>query len=323
MLIELLNMGADLRHQLVFPPEGCRPMLDAWRERQSDGVHELLDFAELASLDEDWLVHPPRLAVVVTDVAAPRAGPVAELAPRQARDRCRRPLEIVLEDRLNDRSALFCVVPRDYRKRLEELENQGSIEFAHGGGLPNMERQVKRLGARVPQHALVIFDSDCQGPDPGGRPTRPLRARSSPGSRALGDVCRELGVPFHQWERRNADNYLAPKALATWVELADVPARERPRRGRASWRRLASKVGALTAEGRAHYPMADGLEATNPEPIFIEARKDSDLQRGFGRQVKAAFGFLLDKGLHLDAWFADDGVHREATGVANMILGFV
>jgi len=324
VLIELLGMGAELRHQLVFPPKGCRPLLDAWRQRQSESIGELLDLVELAGLDEDWLVHPPRLAMVVTDVPGPgAAGPVPELTPGQARDRCRRPLEVLLEDCLTDRAALLCIVPRDYRTRLEELQGCGAIQFAHGGGLPNMVRQVAHRAQHAPYRTFAIFDSDCPGPDPGGPLARPLRARSSTASRSLGETCEELGVPFHQWERRSADNYLAPRALAAWAELVEVPPRARPRRSRSSWRRAARKVAALPPEGRAHYPMADGLEATDPEPIFIEAREDADLQRGFGRTIKDAFGLLLDEGPHRDAWFAEDGTHRESRGVANMILGFV
>jgi hypothetical protein len=123
------------------------------------------------------------------------------------KDACRvasMPLSVWVEDSRSDGSFLRRIADRR-RARIERLERQGALRFAHGGGA-TIARQIESLEPLEALRSWVMVDSDRES----GLAALPKKVRD------LVDVCRTRGVPLVVLTRREIENYLPLEAVEWW-----------------------------------------------------------------------------------------------------------
>ncbi len=305
LLATLFGLSILHKHRLLVVPQ-ARPNFDAWLQgrlpREQDAIGALFD----RTFDRET-AEPARRRVRVRAQGADwrSSPPIASLA--EAVELASRPFGVMLEGLTADRAFLFACATSDQRRRLENMETQGLLEFINGGGLENMAPEVDKV--RLPTHLLrwVLFDSDALVP---GEPSVPsCEAKAS---------CERRDVRHHRLTRRTIENYLPEAALQRWVVLQRRKDwkhhRERARRVKA-WR-------TLSPEQRAHYAMKKGFDGDKerckrmsvPEQAtyssFWSLPPDihAELSKGFGKDIAQLFVEGASAGITGDVMQADGAI---------------
>ncbi|ROT32384.1 hypothetical protein EF879_12580 [Micromonospora sp. HM5-17] len=188
-----------------------------------------------------------------------------------AADLCQRAV-VVVENQGSDGRFLAAVAHVLGDERVRRAIENDWVEFANGGGstLVSVAEQIVRRFRRVVRVAAVL-DSDRFLP----------RQRTSSDDKA--DRLRHLGVAVHVLARREAENYVPYRVLATIG-----------RSGEAS--RKLTLLKQLTPEQRAHYDMKHGFRKVDrsPEardafeklfPAFVPPAPRTGLHDGFGNRL--------------------------------------
>jgi hypothetical protein len=135
----------------------------------------------------NWLNDPP---LVVLDDAVDLAG---------------QPRKIIMENSRADRRFLLSMVEPKLRKRLLEMEQNGSLLFVHGGGNGELRKQLQQRHIPMPGSRFVcwvLFDSDA-----------PVPGVISQDAQALVTICTSAGIEYCCLERRAIENYLPKQAM--------------------------------------------------------------------------------------------------------------
>jgi hypothetical protein len=264
-------------------------LLDLFAEEK----HEWLCGVDTSELASQYLEsHTPTLAQALTLLVEQAA--VASMYPAGAVGRSvsaetlkddlhdlRLPAVVVVEDMVADQGFVCCisaVLGRD----LHPLVELGWLKFVHAGGKGRMlavaqqEIAVFRRQARV----VAILDSDS------------LIPRQATQSHVIASHLRNVGVSTHIFERREAENYLPNRVLATAKAT----------------RKLSQKLAALnelSSDQRAHYDLKFGFQIAKGRisvpPVqtqLFTALSESTLLRlvgGFGKDVIALLGAALPR----------------------------
>jgi len=188
-----------------------------------------------------------------------------------AADLCQRAV-VVVENQGSDGRFLAAVAHVLGDERVRRAFEHDWVEFANGGGstLVSVAEQAVRRFRRVVRVAAVL-DSDRLLP----------RQRTSSDDKA--DRLRRLGVAVHVLARREAENYVPYRVLATVG-----------RPGEAS--RKVTLLKQLTPEQRAHYDMKHGFRRVDRSqetrdafeklfPTFVPPTPRTGLHDGFGDRL--------------------------------------
>jgi hypothetical protein len=247
--------------------------------------------------------------------ASDRASDIPRLTLEDAYQLLRRPLKILVEDRISD-GAFIRHVCRHARSKLlrEHLERAFAQEFAvfeHEGGNSSMIRFVENADGEewLPWRLFILFDSDAK--EPGAPSEQAERLRES---------CGTSGVSYHQLARRMIENYLPPQALGGWVS-------EQPTNIKAEARRVKDIfAGELGAEQRAHYHLkkglsadADSIEELSPFWRDLSPRTMDILWEGFPKAATLAERFRPGGHAFPSKWLERDGQLEDLHDIADAI----
>jgi hypothetical protein len=186
-----------------------------------------------------------------------------------------KPFRVLLENSGNDRAFLLTFATSESRKLLQDWEKKEWLRVESGGGILEVERQV-RLAIQTPGEHLrlwVMFDSDALR---SGAPSRQ--------SRELAKTCSKK-ISYHQLGRRAIENYLPVETLSRWVEAKQEAEAKKSRR------KLLRAFQQMTLEQRYYYNMKGGLgRDTNRDDI--ENAKDlyTGLSEGTQNALESGFG---------------------------------
>lgn len=299
-LVELVLFARRGLHRLVVLDEPS-PYFDAWLTATHQTEHWRAVSGNSARAGaQNPLVHAIEVDVVGSNDTRPMAPRVdVHTAVRILRQ----PLRILIENGINDANFLRALASLDGRcATLKKLEEEGSLEFEHGGGLPDMCVQMAAK-VRNPHDRLrrmVIFDSDALAP---GRPSDKANELSS--------LCVRNRVGHHQLARRAAENYLPPPCIGEWGARQSEVTKRQARR----WCNL-------TPTQRHHFHMREGLakDEENPMQGYLDRRRDlttgvdifagladetrAVLRQGFARALRPLFDGDRPE---WERWMREDG----------------
>jgi len=227
----------------------------------------------------------------------------------------RRPLQVMVEDRVNDGDFLHAVTPQHWRGALRKAMDAGQIEIVHGGGLPGMKSQIMNSSPERCIRLWALFDSDAEIP---GEMSIP--------SQELSKLCHDRQVTFHRLQRRAAENYLPLEALAAWTHLGEHQRRQGellPINVRKNRKKVYLCFKQMGADQRYHYPMRDGfnkyLKKEVPVPKFFgEFGRRKELRDGFSTSIRGLFRQKYFR-FH-EEWLRRDDQQNETTHMVRSIF---
>ncbi len=242
LIIAIFRYAVDGRHR-VLAELGNTQVL-AWMEMQSLNVREEICFAV------DWSAEAEALEPSATRVTLGNYQQnIWTTIPLQIRiDEARVFLEtsfsIVLEDAISDKAFLFRMLTEGERDFISRQITSGFLRIDHGGGLPNMRRQVTDRTADPSSRyrTWVLFDSDALRP---GSPSKE--------SELLREACEN--IPHHQLQRRFIESYLPAQALRAWATTGGTSDTRRVR-----FERLEAFFRMEPVQ-RHHFNMKDGFSS--------------------------------------------------------------
>lgn len=293
--LALLRAAAWRRHTLVVSeePDGrfasrAAPRYKEWMKSLSEGlrreVEQLRERLRLVSVNA---VTRGASRLLVTA----RAFPVVtgcQVSIDEAPHAVSMPLQLLVENIINDAAFLRCVMPPAWRAQFEKWERRGLLAFENGGGNTVMKPIVEHFacGGDVRselwrlQH-FVVFDHDGD-----------VREKPGEGAGPLEETCKAFGLGgrFHMLERRDQEHYLPPEALT-----------EVTKRAREEVKREVSSYLDLPSVGR-HF---------------------KKLTKPVKKHLKSAFFKYSDEFDWKDAWFEEDDVWPEMTRLAESIAAAI
>lgn len=318
----LLGVGVRGRHRIQVEDDRT-PELQAWlrslgRELEEACREAINSGYELESRE------PSRIEVRVARVEAPDFSCTPPRLPlTEALRLLSRPFRVITESDRNDRSFLLCMCTEEQRGFLLRYENEGFLEFEHGGGLDHMYDRALELGTGqlAAMHPLVtwlLFDSDALQAHPAGRP--------SAKSNKLKETCEQAKLPHHQLRRRFIESYLPLRAIAGWADLA--PNRE----GREQRRQRFEAFARLKRpEQRHHFNLKKGFAGDRERhengetagTLFddvSEADKQA-LEHGFGKTLANTYDPPGQKVAEVD--LRNDGGWAELAPVISTLIALI
>lgn len=278
--LRLLIFNIEGRHRVVV--SGTRPEFTAWLAQQSPNFQEAWATSEeLSAREAARDVSAQTIRVLLTPAWNPAAN-VPEVDVVRAVALLEQPLRLYLESVNSDGDFLLCVAQIGGRRALLDRYRQANqLELVHGGGLGELETQLRRRLSEDPLVRLrmwVLFDSDSL------RPNAPGRAPA-----ALSRFCQGRSVRFHRLERRAIENYLPNDSLQRWTEetFKQTEQDERKRRQRA--------FSKLRSDQRFHFNMKDGLSGDSRRTDLVN-RIDPATQRDLYDDLDAGTLEALQQG---------------------------
>lgn len=274
-LMVIMWLGVQGRHRVeVRDPGGAR--YARWAEglgrSTSDEWGAMLD---LSASDEAR--EPAYHAVVLEDRTDPAwSRPPPRLPVGVAVRYLLRPYRILLENNRSDRAFLRCVVPKTIREALDQREENGGLEYEHGGGADQLPR-VEGLDASRGDAMLysVMFDSD------GLRPSMRSGAAAK-----LALACEGRALHHHVLVRRMIENYLPNESLKRWAA------------GDRAIEQLVVELQGLSPDQRAHYNHEGGFDGDQSRHdratvgdlyATLPSVVRDGLARGFGKKIKSIY----------------------------------
>ncbi len=240
LMISLFRYALEGRHRIEVDLQ--EPLVLAWLEMQSAGVQEEIRVAVDWSVEAEAL-EPSAIRVVVGNYQQNDwTKQPLQIKLDDARVFLDAPFSLVLEDATSDRDFLLKMLTPEERAFIVAQLNRGFLRVDHGGGLPNMGKQVaqRNLVPSSRYKTWVLFDSDALKP---GAP--------SAGSELLRLICGD--IPHHQLQRRCVESYLPPQALHAWAATG------KQRELRQARFRLVGAFLRMRAEQRHHFNMKNGF----------------------------------------------------------------
>ena len=138
----MFRHGLAARHR-VFPENDLDPAFLQWLGRLG-ALAEEVQVSIDASFDAEKL-SPSAHEVHLADVATPDfTGPVPRLPLPDAVRLLDRTFKVVVENCVSDRAFWLSACSPEQRAVLERWENEGFVEFTHGGGLGSMQTLARR-----------------------------------------------------------------------------------------------------------------------------------------------------------------------------------
>jgi hypothetical protein len=203
-LLTIFRLGFEQRHTVLLDfNRMAAPLFEGWLKHRPDYERDRIEGALRYGLQSDARdVLDTRVSV--RPVPAPRWD-CCWLPPDVAVSLLIQPLEILVEDSVNDQAFFRAIAVGPLADSFERFRKNEWLRFIHGGGLPSMERQITSR-AENPKERLrtwAIFDSDELAPG----------FTSNDESQNLVDLCTVSAVAHHRLWRRAMENYLPPDFL--------------------------------------------------------------------------------------------------------------
>ena len=288
LIIAIFRYALDGRHRVEAELQA--PPALAWLETQSPRVQEEIRFAVDWSIEAEALEPSATPIIVSADQQNDWTSVPVQIRIDDLRTLLDTPFSIVLEDANSDKEFLLKMLTSEEHAFIVGQLSRGLIRIEHGGGIPNMRKQITDR-ARVPAHrhrTWALFDSDALRP---GVP--------SADSELLRRAC--AGIPHYQLKRRYVESYLPGPSLHNWAGSG----RDRDTR-RARFELLGAFLR-MTPEQRHHFNMKHGFAQDSKRTDAIAgdlydsvAEKDTiTLRAGFGERIRELFGGDSVTELHL------------------------
>jgi hypothetical protein len=230
-----------------------------------------------------------------------------------------KPFRVLLENSGNDRAFLLTFATSESRKLLQDWERKEWLRVESGGGILEVERQV-RLAIQTPGEHLrlwVMFDSDALR---SGAPSKQ--------SKELARACSKK-ISYHQLGRRAIENYLPLETLSRWVEAKQEAEAKKSRR------KLLRAFQQMTSEQRYYYNMKGGLgrdtnrdDIENAKDLYTGLNEDTQnaLESGFGGSIAELYQQNLDalnqkkEPIIKTEWLDADGSTEEMNAALQQLL---
>jgi hypothetical protein len=200
-VLQLIWTAFDGRHR-VFPMIASQ-VLDDWLSRHSSDVFERCRFC----IDESLVAASQGFCEQQVYV---RPGPDdwtdLKLSPESAIYFLQSPIEVWLENDLNDGNFLLSCVASELSKKLKEFEEKRWIQFQNAGGIGSMPLRINRIAETRRHSTIFIFDSDSR-----------LPGSCSQQARAVIAACKANRVQYHCLSRRAIENYIPTRTLKSWA----------------------------------------------------------------------------------------------------------
>lgn len=277
-LIAFFNYALEDRHRIEADLDA--PTVAGWLASQSRGVRQDVQLAVDSSAELEAR-EPAVTRVLVGRFPASDFGtdPLS-VRLQDAAAFLERPMSLLLEDAVADRSFLMAMLTPEERRSLERQMARGYVQVEHGGGLGAMRARVlERKPEPSTRHRLwVLFDSDSLQPKtPSGQ------------SEALRTAC-DI-IPHYQLSRRHIESYIPGPALNAWAYVGT---------GRSTRRRRGAIVESFFGlrDMQRHYFNMKGGFAGDAGRVDASAGhlyddvRDADkvvLAHGFGSQIGGLF----------------------------------
>jgi hypothetical protein len=261
-LLGVLALCGSGRHALV----GDRDALLAWARRGAPGhdSDELVELIEVLLDDGEQreAIDRPRDRVALGP-ASRWTAPLC-LRPLDALGLLCRPLSAWLENGINDFDFLLAFASPAERKELERARRDGWLQPVNAGGCGGIKLLISALRSEAPppraeQHRLfVLIDSDAEQPGCPSPTARAVETGLREHERSLGMEPGRLGAVL---ARREAENYIPPNALESWVQTT----------GNDKAKRTARSLRRQPLDERAHADIKAALGADLCRRFFRES----------------------------------------------------
>lgn len=196
---------------------------------------------------------------------------------------------IYVENSRNDKHFILAACTEAQKNRFEILLNKQEIVFINGGGITELEQQLKndyQSGSTHPAYTWVMFDSDALLP---GRP--------SSQSMNLKKTCLAYDIKHSQLHRRSIENYITKSHLKNWVYGFQKTSNNYQQRTQnfldyivlptGISQHYNMKAGINADRRRTDYPANDSIYAK------LEPRVVVSLANGFGKDLSKVFEIPL------------------------------
>ncbi len=232
-LYELLRLGFGERHYIqcepFFDPGGAHEV-NRWLERQERDIRDICElvFENGGAIETTGFAPRPMQRIRVAAISIPDWDASDPRLPIDVACRLlQTPLQLVVEDKVNDGAFVRACAGPELRKRLDNAEKQGWVKFDNGGGLSNILKRVReegrdpllalRLWVLFDSDARVSFDSEKQAPKDDEIPSQ---YGPSQQSRDVVHACKNARrvIYGHQLWRRAIENYVPGRVLQNWAK---------------------------------------------------------------------------------------------------------
>ena len=192
------------------------------------------------------------------------------------------PFKVFVENANADRAFLFAYMDKNDRDYFEELEQKSWLQFIHGGGTGDLQKQVENeinVYPRAELRVFAMFDND--GLAPGKFSAKTIQ---------LSTVCTNNKVEHHRLNRRAIENYVHHFAISEYAKNLQ--------RRRATWARKAlDSFKKLTDDEKDFFNMKAGIRGDKgkaPGQQYSNSLKPHEerwLEIGFGKNLARVFHY--------------------------------
>lgn len=288
LIISIFRYALEGHHRVEA--ELHAPLVLAWLQIQSPRVQEEIRFAVDWSIEAEALEPSATPIIVSMDQRNNWTSAPLQIRVDDVRTLLDTPFSIVLEDANSDKQFLLKMLTSEERAFLVGQLNRGFLRIEHGGGIPNMRKQIaERTNAPANRHRTwALFDSDALRP-----------AAPSVDSESLRLTCAK--IPHYQLKRRYIESYLPGPALHSWAGSG---------RDRDTRRARFQLIGAflrMTTEQRHHFNMKHGFVQDSKRTDSsagdlydsVTEEDKTTLAAGFGERMRELFSGDFVTELHL------------------------
>jgi len=183
------------------------------------------------------------------------------------------PKKIFVENSRNDRVFLLSILDDNLREKILKLEENNRLEFVHGGGISELNEQIKQKYSELPYISLMgyaFFDSDA--PKPG---------EFGDNAQALIDTLDNFDIKYYCLSRRSIENYLTKEIMTDFLDQ-DQDLQD-----------LMTIFFELDDSQRNYYHMKKGLSNTSCRDSGLynnlDKKQKGTLLKGFGSKLAPIF----------------------------------
>ncbi len=219
-LLGILAMGSTGRHQVLFANrEAAHEWICTLPPLLQDEVQWALDDAETVEVLAPASA-APAVQVGPTESDSGYAGDSLRLSLEQAHGLLARPLRVILENGMHDRSALLAFASPARLAELRAHETRGWLEFVSGGGIDGCLQAAKALAVPSPHTVRTLIMTDCDGL----REHESRSERANQVFQALSTACEAHGRAQGRFglvlTRRAIENYLPGERVLDYLRAS-------------------------------------------------------------------------------------------------------
>ncbi len=274
LVLAIVQMGAAGRHRVLCDRERAKQWLEELPKDLREEFDNALDLSEQAEA-----AGPDVETVKVGAQPGDFASAPMRLTPGQAMNLLTRPLQVVVENGRNDRDFLLAFAAPATRKRLEDAEKEGWLEFWNGGGIGGCLGRAEQLEQPTAStfRTLVYSDSDAREPNQPSDKAKKVADALDKAERAHN---RPRGFFGKVLDRRAAENYAPFDRLAAWWWAEKLGSAQQTQASKILKQREATQCKALALQDPIRFWVCAKVLAGTAEQV----QAHYDVTQGRGRK---------------------------------------